>query len=212
MRKKVFLVALSILAGFTTFAQISAKAKVGLKTGFIGKMNVDAFNTLNAKGAAMVKAIKPTKTALSATDSDLLMQIAMGGQKQLAISKSVLAKTTNAQVKLLAQSEVEEQTANAAKLMQIAMAKGITLPASPDAAVEALVSQATSLSGAELDAFYIAEGGIKGHQELEATMTTVNKTAKDAALKALATATLPVIRLHLRVSTDVQTSLGGSGN
>lgn len=53
-----------------------------------------------------------------------------------------------------------------------------------------------SLSGAELDAFYVAQSGIKGHQELLATMTKVNKTAKDVALKALAKATLPVIRFH----------------
>jgi putative membrane protein len=212
MRKTVFLFSLSILVCSTTFAQATATGQDNVRTGMVGKMKVAAFNTLNAKGAAMVKAIKPTKTALSASDNSLLMQVAMGGQKQLAVSQAVLAKTTNAQVKLLTQSEVEEQTANAAKLSEIAMAKGITLPTAPDAMAEGLVSQVSALSGSKLDAFYITQSGIKGHQELQATMTTVNRTAKDAALKALATATLPVIRLHLRVSTDVQASMnGGSG-
>ncbi|HEX8357106.1 MAG TPA: DUF4142 domain-containing protein [Segetibacter sp.] len=210
MRKIMFLFSLSLLMGLTTIAQSEATANVSMKAGMVGKMSKTAFNTLNAKGAAMVKAIKPTKTALSEDDNALMMQVAMGGQKQLAISQAVLGKTTNAQVKLLAQSEVEEQTTISAKLKQVATAKGITLPAAPDAAVEGLVSQAGSLSGAELDAFYIAQGGIKGHQELQETMTTVNKTAKDPALKALAAATLPVIRVHLKVSQDVQTSMNGS--
>jgi putative membrane protein len=212
MRKTVFLFSLSLLAGFATMAQANSSAGSKLETGTIGKMKVAAFNSLNAKGAAMVTAIKPTKAALSTADNDLLMQVAMGGQKQLAVSQAALSKVTNPQVKLLAQSEVDEQTNIAAKLKEVATAKGVTLPAETNAAADSLLTQMNSLSGAELDAFYVAQSGIKGHQELLATMTTVNKTAKDVVLKALATATLPVIRLHLKVSTDVHTSQNASGN
>lgn len=212
MRKTVFLFSLSLLTGFATMAQVNSSADANVETGTIGKMKVAAFNSLNAKGAALVTAIKPTKAALSTADNDLLMQVAMGGQKQLAVSQAALGKVTNPQVKLLAQSEVDEQTSIAAKLKEVTTAKGVTLPAEPNAAVDSLLSQMNSLSGAELDAFYVSQSGIKGHQELLATMTTVNKTAKDPALKALATATLPVIRLHLKVSTDVHTSQNASGN
>lgn len=201
MSKASFLFTLSAFISMVTFAQ----------TETVGKMKVSAFNNLNAQGAKMVKAIKPTKAALSNSDQSLFMQVAMGGQKQLAISQAVLNKATDEQVKLLAQSEVEEQTTVAAKLTEMATAKGVTLPAGPDATAEGLLSQISGLSGAEVDAFYIAQSGIKGHQELQATMTKVNKTAKDLGLKALATATLPVIRLHLKVSTDVQTSMKASG-
>ena len=212
MRKTFFLFSLSLLAGFMTMAQVDSSASSSMETGTIGKMKVAAFNSLNAKGAAMVSAIKPTKAALSAADNDLLMQVAMGGQKQLVVSQAALSKVTNPQVKLLAQSEVDEQTNVAAKLKEVATAKGVTLPAETNAAADSLLTQMNSLSGAELDAFYVAQSGIKGHQELLATMTTVNKTAKDLALKALAKATLPVIRLHLKVSTDVHTSQNAPGN
>ncbi|HEX8314317.1 MAG TPA: DUF4142 domain-containing protein, partial [Flavisolibacter sp.] len=77
---------------------------------------------------------------------------------------------------------------------------------------QALVSQAQNLSGAELDMFYLNEGGINGHQLLQTTMLTVSKNAKDASLKKLAAATLPVIRTHLTVSKDVKAMHSGANS
>lgn len=211
MKKTIFLFLSVLLIGFAATAQIDSAMGSDMATGTIGKMKVATFNSLNAKGAALVKAIQPTKTPLSASDKSLLMKVAMGGQRQLALSQAALDKVTNPQAKLLAQSEVEEQTTNAAKLSEVASAKGVTLPEGPDPSAQSLLTQMGSLSGADLDAFYVTQSGIKGHQELLATMTKVNQTAKDKALKSMATATLPVIRLHLKVSTDVHTSMGGSG-
>lgn len=210
MRKTFLALSLSLLTSVALMAQQSGSTSSDQQAGKIGKMKVTEFRSLNAKGAAMVSAIKPTKTALSSTDNDLLIQVAVGGQKQLVISQAALSKVTNLQAKLLAQSEVEEQTNVAAKLTEIAIAKGITLPTGTDAAGDSLVTQLSALSGSELDQFYVTQSGIKGHQELLATMTTVSQNAEDKALKALATATLPVIRLHLKVSTDVHTSMSGS--
>lgn len=195
------------LISFTATAQQDAQG-----TDRIGKMSVTSFNSINAKGNQMVSAITPTSAKLSAADSKLMMKVAAGGQRQLAVSQAVLDKVTNPQVKLLAASEVEEQTGVSAKLKEIADAKGVTLPEGPDSEAQALVSQAQNLSGAELDAFYINQSGIKGHELLQATMNTVNSSAKDATLKKLATATLPVIKTHLSVSREVKGMMGATGN
>lgn len=210
--KSAFILAISLVTGFATMAQSGASKNSDAKTGSIGSVKIATFKSLNQKGAAMVSAIKPTKTPLSSTDNDLLIQVAVGGQKQLIISQAALNKVTNMQAKLLAQSEVEEQTNIAAKLTEIAIAKGITLPTGTDERGDSLVTQMSALSGTELDQFYVTQSGIKGHEELLATMTTVSANAEDKALKALAAATLPVIRLHLKVSTEVHTSMNSSGN
>ena len=197
----------ALLIGFTASAQQAAQ-----ETDRIGKMSVASFNSINAKGNQMVSAITPTSAKLSAADNQLMMKVAAGGQRQLAVSQAVLDKVTNPQVKLLAASEVEEQTGVSAKLKEIAAAKGVTLPEGPDSDAQNLVSQAQNLSGAELDAFYINQSGIKDHELLQATMNTVNSTAKDATLKKLATATLPVIKTHLSVSKDVKSTMGATGS
>lgn len=175
----------------------------------IGRTTVLAFNSMNAKGSQMVSAITPTDAALSASDKQLMMKVAAGGQRQLAISQAVLDRVTNPQVILLASSEVEEQTGVAAKLKEIADAKNVTLPEGPDKSTQALVTRIGKMSGNALDAFYINESGINGHELLQQTMQTVKTTAKDEALTSLATATLPVIRTHLNVSLDIKSMMAG---
>jgi putative membrane protein len=194
-----------LAAALILFGSISVQAqKTSNGTGKIGKLSVASFNAINKNGNKMVSAIKPSATPLSDADQQLLTQVAAGGQRQLALSQALLDKVSNRQVKLLAASEVEEQTNLSAKLQEMATAKGITLPADADTAAQGLVSQTEGLSGADADNFYLTEGGIKGHELLQATMQTVLKTATDPALKKLATATLPVIRTHLTVSRDVK--------
>jgi putative membrane protein len=200
MKKTLFSGILALMIGLNANAQ----ADTTETNGKIGNMTIEAFNSVNAKGNQTVSAITPTSTALSAADKQLLTKIATGGQRQLAISQAVLANVTNPQVKLLATSEVEEQTGIAAKLKEIATAKGATLPEGPDAAAQQLVTQAQNLKGAELDAFYLDQSGIKGHELLQQTMTTVSTTAKDPTLKELAVGTLPVIRTHLSVSKSIK--------
>ncbi len=148
----------------------------------------------------MVNAIRPTATKLSAADQALFNQVAMGGMRQLAISQAVLDKATNEEVRMLAQSEVDEQTNIAAKLREVAAAKGITMPAAADPEVTALVQRINSASADEVNRIYLEEGGIRGHEMLQATMKTVKRTADDETMKALAVATLPVIKTHLKVS------------
>jgi putative membrane protein len=207
MMKVTFLAALMVLFGSITSTAQTTSNGTGNK---IGKLTVAAFNLINKNGNKLVSAIKPTSSPLSDADQQLLMQVAAGGQRQLALSQALVDKVTNQQVKLLATSEVEEQTNVSAKLQEIATAKGVTLPAAPDADAQALVTQAQNLTGAEADAFYLREGGIKGHELLQATMQTVSRTAKDQTLKKLAISTLPVIRTHLSVSKDVKAMMSTS--
>jgi len=188
------------------FAAISFCASA--QTDSVGKMSLAEFQAVNAKGNQMVSAVTPTKTAMSEADKQLFLKVAAGGQRQLALSQAVVGKATDPQVATLAASEVEEQTGVSAKLKEIAAAKGITLSEGPDAATKALVARASNLNGAALDQFYLEYSGIRGHQLLQSTMFLVSARAKDASLKSLAAATLPVIRTHLAVSKQVKARLG----
>jgi len=199
--------------GNTGTTGVGGNQGTGMQGDKIGNMTVTNFNSVNARGSQMVKAITPARGTMSQADQQLLMQVASGGQRQLALSQAVLEKLTNPQIKMLAASEVEEQTAIASKLREIASAMGITLPPNSDSDGQNMKAQIQNLTGNQLDSFYLNEGGIRGHEMLEQTMTTVNSNAKDASLKQLAAATLPVIRTHLSVSRDVRSSMGtGTGS
>jgi putative membrane protein len=209
MKLKLASVTAALFISLTMTAQQSESSNQAKGTTRIGRISLVAFNQINANGTRMVNAIKPTSAKLSAADLALFNKVALGGMRQLMISQAVLAKANDEQVRLLAQSEVEEQTTLSNKLKETAQAKGLTMPDAPDAETQALIERINGMSAEEANAIYLQEGGVKGHQMLQSTMTTVQRSAKDATMKRLATATLPVIRTHLTVAKDVQNMMSG---
>jgi|GEM_PF-1314024 len=210
---------LALSAGSVSFAQEATSASAGSAT--FGTMSQEEFDRINQEGAAKVQAITPTSTPLSTADQALMMQVAKGGMMQLEVSKLAVENVTDEQVRKLAESEVEEQTGLSAKLKEIAEAKGITLPAAPDAQTQALLAKMKDMSGAELDRFYVQESGVKGHEQLDKVMSKVKSGAKDAGLKSLAAAAHPLVKTHLTVSRAMLSKMpagssteaaGNSGN
>lgn len=175
----------------------------------IGKLSEAEFDRLNKQGATAVAAVTPTSAPLSKSDQKLMMEVAMGGMMQLEVSRVAVQKATDADARLLAQAEVEEQTGLAAKLKEIAAAKGMTMPATPDAKTQRMVAKMQGMSGAEFDRAYVRESGVKGHQLLDKTMSKVETRAADPSLKSLASAAHPLVRTHLQVSTDELAQMNG---
>lgn len=205
-------IALLGIAAFV-FAAVNGQdnpASTGIKNGKIGNVTVQTFQQANQKGNQAVASVKPNSTPLSDADQKLMMEVASGGKMQLLLSQAAVGKVQSAEAKMLAQSEVEEQTGVAAKLKEIAGAKGITLPETPDPKATDAVNAMNGMSGSALDAYYVKESGVNGHMLLEQTMNKVKGSAKDPALKQLAAATLPVIKMHLQVSRAVSQSMGGT--
>ncbi|MGA0558113.1 DUF4142 domain-containing protein [Larkinella sp. VNQ87] len=178
-------------------------------TASVGKMSKTEFENQNKQGAMAVAGISPTKNALSQADNALMMEVAAGGMMQLEASRVAVQKATSDQVRALAQAEVDEQTGLATKLKEIASAKGVSLPTSPDAKTQEMLTKLQGLSGEEFDRMYVMESGVNGHQKLDEVMSKVETSATDPSLKGLATAAHPLVRTHLQVSQDVQNTLKG---
>lgn len=196
MNRRKFL-QVSALAAVTTTTAHHAFAK---DDGKVGKMSPADFEKANEKGAAAVAGVKPTDGALSKGDAALLAEVAAGGMMQLEVSKLAMEKATSADVKMLAEAEVKEQTGLGEKLKEIATAKKATLPDAPDEKTQAMLKKLGGMSGAEFDKAYVKESGVKGHQAIDKTMDKVRSKAEDATLKALEAAAHPLVLTHLEVS------------
>ncbi|MBC3786636.1 DUF4142 domain-containing protein [Spirosoma utsteinense] len=216
MKKKsiVLGLAIALAAANGSFAQQNSAMTNSGTTGMVGKESKAEFDRLNKKGAADVAAIRPTSAKLSSADQSLMMEVAKGGMKQLEMSKVAVQKASNEAVRQLAQAEVQEQTGLSAKLKEIAQAKGITLPATPDAEVQAAVSRLQAVSGMAFDRMYVTESGVKGHEKLDSVMSKVKSTATDANLKSVAQVAHPLVKNHLKVSRDIMTKMsdGNTGS
>ncbi|QHW01254.1 DUF4142 domain-containing protein [Spirosoma endbachense] len=191
------------LTGASLAQQNSGTMNAGT-TANVGKESKSEFDSQNQKGAAAVGAVSATGAKLSSADQRLMLEVAMGGMMQLEVSKVALQKATNPEVRELAQAEVDEQTGLSAKLKEIADAKGITLPASPDPETQAMVTKLQSMSGVALDKMYVSESGVKGHQKLDKVMSTVESNASDASLIGVAKAAHPLIKFHLTVAKQIK--------
>lgn len=178
----------------------------------IGNMSRAEFDRRNQEGAAAVAAVTATNAPLSKRDQKLMMDVATGGMMQLEISRVAVNKATNDEAKTLAQAEVDEQTGLSAKLSEIAAAKNVTLPSSPDSKTQAMVSKMQNMTaGADFDRNYVKESGVKGHEKLDKVMNDVESKATDSTLKSLAAAAHPLVRTHLQVSRAVLAKMTGNG-
>ena len=175
----------------------------GDKPDTVGNMSREQFEEKNEDGAAAVGAVETTDDQFSIGDQQLFLQVAAGGTMQLEVSKVAVDNATDAEVKEMAQAEVDEQSGLSDKLQEIADAKGITLPSEPDADTKAMVQMLKNLSGAEFDRTYIEQSGINGHEKLDAVMSRVESAAENADLKELAAAAHPLVLTHLQVSRAI---------
>lgn len=176
----------------------------------VGSMSMEDLRQKNQKGSQAVAAVKPTNAPLSEADKALMLEVAKGGMMQLEVSRLASGKTTNDAVRMLAQAEVDEQTGLSAKLGEIAAAKGVTLPTTPDADTQSMLSRLQALSGTDFDRMYVQESGVNGHQRLDEVMGNVQKNAKDNSLRDLAKAAHPLVKTHLKVAHDMMRSMGGT--
>lgn len=198
MNRRHFILTTSL----ATAGAVLTQSAFAAHDGKIGTIDAAEWTKLNKEAGEKVKAIKPGAEKLSDSDQKLMLEIAAGGMMQLELSKTAVAKATSADVKAYAQAEVEEQTGLAAKLKEIAAAKGATLPEAPDDKTKKAVEKLNAKSGADFDLDYLQHSGVDGHEKLEKTMSKVVSQAADATLKTVASTALPLIKTHLQAARD----------
>jgi putative membrane protein len=192
--------------GFTAIGLLLALPVTAKDDGKVGKLEPDTFKKANEEAGAKVKALLPDDKPLSEGDKSLVEEIATGGMMQLQASELALERAKAADVKLIAEGEAAEQTGLAAKLKEFAVKKNIKLPTELNGKGRKLTADLKA-AGDDFDRVYLKESGVKGHEELEKTMTKVREKAADGMLKALAETALPLIELHLTVSKDEAATL-----
>ncbi|HYG09113.1 MAG TPA: DUF4142 domain-containing protein [Pyrinomonadaceae bacterium] len=146
---------------------------------------------------------------VSSTDRKFAMMAAMGGMAEVEMARLALTRASSDAVKQYAQKMIDDHTPNNAELMQIASAKGITLPTAPDAKHRAMMAKMEQLSGAEFDRHYIMMAGNRDHAKMEKLFRDESRRGRDADLKAFAAKTLPVVQQHLQMARELHSQMPG---
>lgn len=164
---------------------------------------------LGASGSALAQSSPNTKTAVSSTDSTFMKHAAAGNMAEIDMGRMALNKSSDAQVKQLAQRIVDDHTAANAKLKTLAESKHVTLPAGPTPDARKAAASMRKMDGSAFDKAW-SKHMVTDHQKAIKMFTKASSNSKDPDVRNFAQATLPVLKTHLEMAQKLVAAEAGT--
>ena len=136
-------------------------------------------------------------------DAGFVQKASAAGMAEVELSKLAATNASSAEVKSFAETMVTDHTAANEKLTAIARDKSIKPAAGPDATSTAAIASLKTKTGAAFDKQYEAIM-LKDHKAAVALFEKEATSGQDSDLKAFANDTLPTLKHHLAMATDLQ--------
>lgn len=164
--------------------------------------NARAANANANRGSAKVSA-----------DEKFAMEAAMGGLEEVELGRVAAQKGASDEVRQFGQRMVDDHSKANQDLMQVASAKGWTLPTALDAKHQAEVQKLSALSGDQFDKTYV-DMMLKDHKKDVPEFQKEAAGGADADIKAFAARTTPTLQDHLQMIQRIhdKRALRQSGN
>jgi putative membrane protein len=147
--------------------------------------------------------------AAATTDRDFLRQVAQGGHAEVELAKLAQQKAQSPAVKQFAQRLEQDHGKVNQEVESLATQKDIQLATAPSPDQAALKARLEKLQGAEFDKVFMS-AMVTNHKKSITSFEQRAASGSDADVKAFASKTLPALREHLKLSQDIQATLGTS--
>lgn len=188
---------------------ISAAAALGASAAFAGVLFAQGTavkpTPQTSRPAAQTSKDRPGNT-LPAGSAAFVKSAAEGGQAEVDLATTAESRSSNSQVKSLAETIHRDHEAANAELKTLAEKKNVTLPTSISKTHQATANRLSKLSGAAFDKAYVDEM-VKDHRADIATFQK-HKTDADPDVAAWVNKTLPTLQNHLTMALDAQKAIG----
>jgi putative membrane protein len=145
----------------------------------------------------MPSGTNPGSAAATMSDRDFAMAAAIANKFEVIQAQLALRQANDSALREFAQLMIKEHSAALKSLEVAARAANIDLPAeiAPDERHQAKVNAIKNRKGADFDQAYRTDL-VQAHQEVVVLLDTYANRGGNAALKAWAAKTLPVVRKH----------------
>lgn len=170
--------------------------------------------TRNNDTSSMTTAPSPSNTptssmavSLTASDQQFMTNAAQGGKAEVQLGVLAVQNASSSDVKNFGQRMIDDHSRVNSELMQLASSKSVILPSELKIEQQATIDRLSKLSGKEFDRAYMAEM-LKDHQGDVAEFERAANQASDADLKSWIKNTLPTLREHLQMATDIAKKVG----
>lgn len=148
--------------------------------------------------------------AMKATDSSFVKHAAADGMVEVAMGRMALDKSSDSQVKQLAQRIVDDHTKANDQLKTIAQDKNIKLPDGPAPDARKSADAMRKMDGAAFDKAW-ARHMVTDHKKAIAMFTQASK-GSDADVSGFAAQNLPALRTHLKMAEDLAGAANGNAD
>ena len=137
-----------------------------------------------------------------------MTSIAHANLAEIATGQLAVQKAQSPEVRQFGQHMISDHTALMNEGAQLASAKGMEPPKSPDLMHQAAAKKLELMSGASFDRAYM-EQMVKDHEATLQTLNAAASQAEDPALKAHAQKAIPHVQEHLQVARRLASSVVG---
>lgn len=149
--------------------------------------------------------------ALSSSDRKFMQEAAVGGMAEVEMSRVAVERASSDAVRDYARKMIEDHTAANQELMQLASAKGVTLPTTLDNRNRTMLTRLSGMTGAEFDREYIRNAGIRAHERMLKLVQNHSTKGRDADARAFAAKMVPAVQMHLDMARQLSTGGAGMG-
>lgn len=126
-------------------------------------------------------------------DATFMTKVQRRALEELALSGIVAERSSNDGVRAFARQVVEDRGKATEALRHLAESQGVDLPATPDAAGQAVIERAAGVSSPELDRIYV-ERALRNQDADVADFDAQASTSQEVELQAWVWNTLPLLK------------------
>jgi putative membrane protein len=191
MKKLSFLIMLSI-----TMVTYYACTNTDNKEGMSNNTSDDATTANQDATNSDVNNSTAVSSSEQSDDSQFMMKAASGGMMEVELSNLAQQKSKDTWVKKFAAMIVRDHTKANNDLKALAASKNITLPATMGEDHQKHMDDMREKTGADFDEDYI-DMMVRDHKDDVDMFEKEANNGNDADIKAFASTTLPVLRMHL---------------
>ncbi len=163
-------------------------------------------NTMNANVMninAPVNSNMMSDAVVTPEEKDFMTKAAQANMAEIKDAQMALQKSSDAQVKQLAQKIIDDHTKAGNELKDLAAKHNITLPADVNEAQKKAADDLSKLSGKDFDKKYV-DVQIDDHEKAVALFQGEADKGKESDAKAFAQKTLPALKSHLEMAKVIK--------
>lgn len=169
----------------------------------MGCLGIGAFAQSSQTGQAAASGVP-------GADKKFAMMVAQTDLAEIELGNMALQKSSDSQLKQIAQKLVDDHTKTSTAMKEVAAKKGLTVPTETDAKHKALATKLQSESGKDFDKDFL-EANSKEHHKVVQAFQKESTDGKDPDIKQFAAQFLPAIQEHTTMIDQAKGQSGGAG-